>query len=78
MSEPILEVRDLSVDFHVEGIQMHAVKNVCFELCAGETLAIVGESGSGKSSIHDSAPKAKSTQSIRTGMKGKRNIRSNH
>ena len=41
MSEPILEVRDLSVDFHVEGIQMHAVKNVCFELCAGETLAIV-------------------------------------
>ena len=49
MSEPILEVRDLSVDFHVEGTQVHAVKNVCFELCAGETLAIVGESGSGKS-----------------------------
>ena len=49
MSEPILEVRDLSVDFNVEGIQVHAVKNVCFELCAGETLAIVGESGSGKS-----------------------------
>ena len=49
MSEPILEVRDLSVDFYVEGIQVHAVKNVCFKLCAGETLAIVGESGSGKS-----------------------------
>ena len=47
MSELILEVRDLSVDFHVEGIQVHAVKNIYFELCAGETLAIVGEGGSG-------------------------------
>ena len=49
MSEPILRVRELSVDFHVEGSQVHAVKNVSFDLSAGETLAIVGESGSGKS-----------------------------
>ncbi|MDP7548704.1 MAG: ATP-binding cassette domain-containing protein, partial [Alphaproteobacteria bacterium] len=46
---PLLAVRDLSVDFKVEGGQSHAVKHISFELSAGETLAIVGESGSGKS-----------------------------
>ncbi len=46
---PLLQVKDLSVDFKVEGGQSHAVKHISFELNAGETLAIVGESGSGKS-----------------------------
>ncbi|MBT3532859.1 MAG: ABC transporter ATP-binding protein, partial [Rhodospirillaceae bacterium] len=49
MSAPILEVKGLSVDFQVEGGQAHAVRNISFDLSAGETLAIVGESGSGKS-----------------------------
>jgi len=44
-----LEVKDLSVDFRVEGRQVHAVRHVGFTLDKGETLAIVGESGSGKS-----------------------------
>ena len=46
---PVLQVKDLSVDFKVESGQSHAVKHISFDLDAGETLAIVGESGSGKS-----------------------------
>ena len=46
MSEPILQVSNLSVDFQVEGGQAHAVKQISFDLSPGETLAIVGESGS--------------------------------
>lgn len=45
----LLEVRDLSVRFGVEGRAIEAVRSVSFELDQGETLALVGESGSGKS-----------------------------
>ncbi|MEX2648968.1 MAG: ABC transporter ATP-binding protein [Alphaproteobacteria bacterium] len=44
----LLEVRDLSVRFRVEGRALDAVKGATFDLDRGETLALVGESGSGK------------------------------
>src|SRR6478736_5311670 len=48
-TEPVLSVRDLDVDFWVDGTWYPAVKNAEFDLLPGEVLAIVGESGSGKS-----------------------------
>jgi peptide/nickel transport system ATP-binding protein len=49
MSNPILEVRNLCVEFPAKGEVVQAVKDVAFTLALGETLGIVGESGSGKS-----------------------------
>lgn len=45
----LLEVNNLSVDFHTARGTVHAVKDVSWHLNPGETLAILGESGSGKS-----------------------------
>ena len=49
MTEPLLQVKDLSVDFTVARKRTQAVKNISFYINKGETLALVGESGSGKS-----------------------------
>ena len=45
----MLNVDNLSVVFHTRKGKKEAVKDVDFELSAGQTLGIVGESGSGKS-----------------------------
>ncbi|MHC1551160.1 ABC transporter ATP-binding protein [Phyllobacterium sp. K27] len=49
MPDHLLEVRNLSVEFHTVMGVVKAVRNVSYHLDRGETLAILGESGSGKS-----------------------------
>jgi peptide/nickel transport system ATP-binding protein len=46
---PLIEVRDLRVEFAARGGAVPVVKGVSFALHPGRTLCLVGESGSGKS-----------------------------
>ncbi|MBO9100523.1 MULTISPECIES: ABC transporter ATP-binding protein [unclassified Rhizobium] len=46
---PIIDARNVAVNFKVEDGIVEAVKDISFQLYRGETIAIVGESGSGKS-----------------------------
>ncbi len=49
MSEPLLALRDLQLDFRTGAGWARVVDGVSLTLHAGETLALVGESGCGKS-----------------------------
>ena len=46
---PLLDLKNLSVDFIAESGITHALKNISFSVNRNEVLALVGESGSGKS-----------------------------
>jgi peptide/nickel transport system ATP-binding protein len=49
MTGPLLEVRDLCVEFPTRHGTLRALDGVSFDIAAGEILGIVGESGAGKS-----------------------------
>ena len=49
MSDTILDVRNLQVEFQTSECLVRAVDGISFQVKRGQTLGIVGESGSGKS-----------------------------
>ncbi|KQV09478.1 sugar ABC transporter ATP-binding protein [Devosia sp. Root413D1] len=51
MNDPVLSIRNLSIDYIGATTDFHAVKNVSFDIGKGEFFGLAGESGCGKSTI---------------------------
>src|SRR5215469_7018831 len=49
MSEPVLSVRNLRVEFLTRHHALRAIDGISFDIAKGEVLGVVGESGAGKS-----------------------------
>jgi peptide/nickel transport system ATP-binding protein len=49
MTEPVLAVRNLQVEFKTRHHALRAIDGVSFDITKGEVLGVVGESGAGKS-----------------------------
>ncbi|RWJ57953.1 MAG: ABC transporter ATP-binding protein [Mesorhizobium sp.] len=50
-ARPLLEIRDLNLDFGTPRGRIHALRNVSLDVPAAQVVGIVGESGSGKSTL---------------------------
>ena len=48
---PKIEISDLSVDYKTSHGNIHALKNIEFQLEDGESIGIAGESACGKSTL---------------------------
>ena len=49
MSQPLLEVKNLRVEFPTRRGTLLALDDISFDIAPGEILGVVGESGAGKS-----------------------------
>jgi peptide/nickel transport system ATP-binding protein len=49
--QPLLEIKNLSVDYHADNGTVHALTDVSLVLERGQILGLAGESGSGKSTL---------------------------
>ena len=51
MSDNILEIKDLVVEYHTDDAVIHAVNGINLTVKQGETIGLVGETGAGKTTI---------------------------
>ncbi len=51
MSEPLLEVSNLTLDYNLGNRKMRALDRISFTLDKGQVLGVAGESGCGKSTL---------------------------
>ncbi|MBR6950253.1 MAG: ABC transporter ATP-binding protein [Oscillospiraceae bacterium] len=65
MSEELLEIKDLRIEYHTDESVIHAVNGIDLSVKKGQTLGLVGETGAGKTTI------AKSILRILPGLQAK-------